>query len=46
MQSADVTAEEMTQLEPSVRDYEPALALDGGADGWIFTAQWRRTLRG
>ena len=25
-----VTAEEMTQLEPSVRDYEPALALDGG----------------
>ena len=31
-----VTAEEMTQLEPSVRDYEPALALDGGADGLEF----------
>ena len=31
-----VTAEEMTQLEPSVRDYEPALALDGGADGLDF----------
>ncbi len=26
----------MTQLEPSVRDYEPALALDGGADGLDF----------
>ena len=31
-----VTAAEMTQLEPSVRDYEPALALDGGADGLDF----------
>ena len=31
-----VTAEEMIQLEPSVRDYEPALALDGGADGLDF----------
>ena len=31
-----VTAKEMTQLEPSVRDYEPALALDGGADGLDF----------
>ena len=31
-----VTSEEMTQLEPSVRDYEPALALDGGADGLLF----------
>ena len=31
-----VTSEEMLQLEPSVRDYEPALALDGGADGLLF----------
>ncbi len=25
-----VTSEEMTRLEPSVKEYEPALALDGG----------------
>lgn len=31
-----ITSEEMLQLEPSVRDYEPALALDGGADGLLF----------
>ena len=31
-----VTSEEMLQPEPSVRDYEPALALDGGADGLLF----------
>ena len=28
-----VTRAEMAQLDPSVRDYEPHLALDGGADG-------------
>ena len=28
-----VTAQEMTELEPSVRDHEPHLALDGGEDG-------------
>lgn len=28
-----VTAQEMTELEPSVREYEPHLALDGGEDG-------------
>lgn len=28
-----VTSAEMLTLEPSVRDYEPHLALDGGADG-------------
>ena len=27
---------EMEQLDPSVRDYEPRLALDGGADGLDF----------
>ena len=31
-----VTSGEMLRLEPSVRDYEPALALDGGADGLDF----------
>ena len=44
-----VTAEEMTQLEPSVRDYEPALALDGGADGLDFyrsiASRWGTALR-
>ena len=31
-----VTSEEMTRLEPSVKEYEPALALDGGKDGLAF----------
>ena len=31
-----VTRAEMTQLQPSVRDYEPSLALDGGEDGLDF----------
>lgn len=31
-----VTSEEMQTLEPSVREYEPHLALDGGADGLDF----------
>ena len=29
---------ELETLDPSVRDYEPRLALDGGEVGWIFTA--------
>lgn len=31
-----VTSAEMAQLEPSVRLYEPSLALDGGSDGLAF----------
>ena len=35
-------------LEPSVRDYEPHMALDGGADGMEFyhsiTEQWKEAL--
>lgn len=31
-----ITKEEMEELPPSVRDFEPALALDGGEDGLDF----------
>lgn len=31
-----VTTQEMETLDPSVRDFEPHLALDGGADGLDF----------
>lgn len=31
-----VTTEEYEKLDPSVRDYEPRMALDGGADGLDF----------
>lgn len=31
-----ITTQEMKTLPPSVRDYEPRLALDGGADGLDF----------
>lgn len=40
---------DMATLDPSVRDYEPALALDGGRDGLIFYRQiaknWRKAMR-
>lgn len=31
-----ITRAEMAQLQPSVREYEPHLALDGGEDGLVF----------
>ena len=31
-----ITTEEMEQLEESVKDYEPHMALHGGADGLLF----------
>lgn len=31
-----ITKEEMTQLPPSVREFEPTMALDGGEDGLVF----------
>ena len=44
-----VTTQEMETLDPSVRDFEPHLALDGGADGLDFyrllTAHYRDALR-
>mgnify|MGYP000027345550 CR=1 FL=1 len=35
-QSLKSIPEEMARLEPSVKEYEPALALDGGKDGLAF----------
>ena len=44
-----VTREEMTQLDASVKDYEPRLALDGGVDGLDFyraiVKNFRRVLK-
>ena len=31
-----VTPEEICKLDPSVKDWEPILALDGGDDGLVF----------
>ena len=35
----------MAELEPSVRDFEPHLALDGGEDGLGFVPGHRPELR-
>ena len=40
---------DIASLDPSVRDFEPHLALDGGADGCAFfqavSSLWRTVLR-
>ena len=44
-----ISAAEMEKLDPSVRDWEPALALDGGEDGLIFyravLEHWKSVLK-
>lgn len=44
-----ITAGEMESLDPSVRDWEPHLALDGGEDGLVFyrsvLRHWKSVLR-
>ena len=44
-----ITKAEMPELEPSVRDFEPHLALDGGEDGLDFyraiIKYWTITMR-
>ena len=44
-----ITAAEMETLDPSVRNWEPALALDGGEDGLVFyravLENWRSVLK-
>ena len=40
---------DLAGLDPSVRDYEPRLALDGGADGldfyWAIAEGWKQALK-
>ena len=36
IKKGSITTQEMTELDPSVKDYEPHLALHGGDDGLDF----------
>ncbi len=44
-----ISASELEALDPSVRDWEPALALDGGEDGLVFyrsvLEHWKSVLK-
>ena len=44
-----IAEEELELLDPSVRDWEPALALDGGKDGLVFyravLEHWKSVLK-
>ena len=44
-----ITTAEMETLDPSVKDWEPALALDGGSDGLVFyrgvLENWKSVLK-
>ena len=44
-----ITPAEIQTLDPSVRDFEPMMALDGGEDGYMFyrsiIRKWKRLLR-
>ena len=44
-----ITPEEIQTLDPSVRDFEPMMALDGGEDGYMFyrsiIRKWKRLLK-
>lgn len=44
-----ITTDELRELDPSVREFEPAMALDGGPDGLKFyrsiSSEWKSVLK-